>query len=790
MTELPDSELLNLFWVEVGEYLQKLNTLLLQAEASAERDPAMLREMNRLAHSMKGAARAVGMGVIETLAYYLEEVFASAQAGRMDLSPAVCDLLYDTLDLIQNVVNGIENSTESLALVIARLEQTVAVPPTQHAIPGSRETPVDPLPKVIIPAQPAPAPPAPEPPTLPEFNRIPTPPTKATTAMRPVQDEFATLQLPPADESIRVPVSRMDRLMGEVSELQVARMHSVEQAQAFQKLQKLNQRWQRDWRSVRAAYIRLARRMQHQAETIPEEVWTLFEFLEDNQRHLQESSRQTAHLSREMAQYTAQITMLTEQLQDEISSLRLMPFETLVSAFQRLIRDLARDTGKEVQLHVEGASTEMDKTALDALKEPIMHLLRNSVDHGIEAPFEREATGKPITGTVEIRVEQRGKEILIHISDDGRGLDPERIARAAVDTGLMTIQETQALSIEDMHNLIFQPGLTTKSEVTSLSGRGMGMDIVRIRVESLRGRVSVESAPGRGSTFTLRIPLSLTRLSCILLRVGEENFAVPSVSVTRMMTVKRAQLFTAEGRTMIQIEQQPLPVVPLAPMLGTAPATFNMDELTLMVLTSGDRAIAFEVDELYSEQELVLKSLGREIMHVPHVSGGALLGTGDVIVVLDANALLRGAGVTRVITPGTAPKKKTVTQSMQQVESRKIRILVADDSITTRTLEKHILENAGFEVHTAVDGQEAWERLPELKPDLVISDVEMPRCTGLELTARIKSDARLRHLPVILLTSLAKPEQREAGLHAGADAYLVKSRFEQHELLRVIRGLV
>jgi two-component system chemotaxis sensor kinase CheA len=579
--------------------------------------------------------------------------------------------------------------------------------------------------------------------------------------------------------------------MGEVSELLVTKMHAEERARDVQEIGKLMHRWGREWRAVRTAYIRLARRMGKREEgmagaaddALLDELGVLFKFLETNQRHIFDAGRQMVALSQAMAQFNAGLGMLAEQIQDDIGSMRLVPFDSALGGFQRMVRDLARDTDKNIHLDVIGATVELDKTALDALKEPIMHLLRNAVDHGLETPAERERMGKSPTGRIVLAVEQRGKEITVRISDDGRGLDSFRIGRAAVQSGLLTTQEAAALTEDDIQNLIFYPGLTTNEKVTSLSGRGMGMDIVRTRVEGLRGRVSVQSTPGKGTTFSMVIPLSLTRLSCVLLRVGGQDFAVPSVAVLRMLRLPRDQIFTAEGREMVTINEQPMPLAPLGTLLGVG-APQAEAEITMMVLTVGERAAAFEVDDLMGEQELVLKPLGMEIAEAPYVSGAALLGTGEVVIVLDPNDLIRGAGgLNGRIIPRELPEEI-------EPEERPLRVLVVDDSITTRTLEKHILESAGFKVQVAVDGLEAWGRLNEMPFDLVIADVEMPNMTGLELTQRIKTTPHTQHTPVILLTSLAKPEQREAGMMAGADAYLVKSRFDQVELLRTIRAVV
>jgi two-component system chemotaxis sensor kinase CheA len=321
--------------------------------------------------------------------------------------------------------------------------------------------------------------------------------------------------------------------------------------------------------------------------------------------------------------------------------------------------------------------------------------------------------------------------------------------------------------------------------VTSLSGRGIGMDVVRNRVESLRGRVSVQSVPNKGTTVMLNVPVSLTRIRVISLQIGDEQYAIPSVMVERMESYPVDDIYTAEGQEMLNISKRPTPLVSLAKTLDTPVQHQRAESVHIVSLQTADRAVAFEVDQLYSEMELVLKPLGIELQNAPFVAGAALLGRGDVLIVLDANDLVRKATGTSF--PVYQPLATSVGLPAAE---RKIRILVVDDSITTRTLEKNILEAVGFEVYVAIDGVEAWARLAEVEPDVIVSDVEMPHMDGLELCERVKASDRLRHLPVILLTSLSKPEQREAGLKAGADAYLIKSRFDQGELLDMIKSVL
>lgn len=784
MSDSLDADLLSIFRDEVDEYLETLNTMLMQIETAESLDVEAVRELNRVAHSMKGASRAVGLKVIETIAHYMEEVFDSALKLKLELAPSVCDLLYDGLDLIQTVVDGAEVNEDALSIVLMELEQVVmqsAAPETSEDSDGSdapQSNPEDDLPVARTPE------PAPDPPR--QANGKKSTQEAEPPAAEVDKRDTANVQLRPGEESIRVPVGKLDRLMGETSELLVARMQAEERMRDVQGLRNLHGKWRREWQGIRAAYIRLARRLQDEDDSLDDDMLAIFKFLESNQRHLQAANQQLTGLVQALGHDNLRLTTLSDQLQDDVSGMRMVSFETLHGGFQRVIRDLARDTGKQVLLDVEGMNVEVDKTVLDALKDPIIHLLRNAVDHGIETPEEREAAGKSPIGQVMLAIEQRGNEIVARISDDGGGIDPARVREKAVSLGLISAQEADMMPEDDVRSLIFHPGMTTTTQVTHISGRGIGMDVVRDRVESLRGRVSIQSTVGEGTTISLNVPVSLTRIRCVLLELGDDMYAIPSSVIARMTTLQRDETFTAENRDMIVLEDRPVPLVSMADILGVPGAVSRKDdEITVLALHAADRTVAFEVDGLQSERELVLKPLGPEIARARYVSGAALLGTGAVIIVLDANDLIRSA------TGRSLPTRRSpLTSRPVEATPRKLSVLVVDDSITTRTLEKNILETAGFDVTVAIDGEEAWQKITEGYFDVVISDVEMPKMTGLELVQHIKGHDRTRHIPVILLTSLAKPEHQEAGLKAGADAYLVKSQFDQGELLQMIRAVI
>ncbi|MCA9887750.1 MAG: hybrid sensor histidine kinase/response regulator [Anaerolineae bacterium] len=802
-----DPKLLQLFQEEVTDYLQALNDGLLRIEmAEGNERSELIREMNRLAHSMKGAARAVGYSMIETVGHAMEEVLNRVMAGSLELSPDVADTLYDGLDLITGAMNGDDDDetipADVIEEVVNNLRQAAGLDPlgatndaakpngNGAAINENQEVP-DITPKAKAKAAKPVAQPEPKPePEAKHITEIQAEQPEAVHAKHENEHEQSTatmtMVLRPPEETLRVAVRKLDHLMAEVSELLVARMQSDERRRQISEVRRDLMKWQRHWRGVRASYIRLVRRQQESDSALPPELVALIKFMETNERYLSRVTRQLTQLGQHMAQDNMQLTALSDLLQDDVASLRMMPFESIVGSFQRMVRDISREQNKEIHLEIIGAHVEIDKMVLDALKDPLVHLLRNSVDHGLEDGDTREAAGKAHTGSLILKVEQRGSEIVIIVGDDGRGFDINRIKQKAMQVGLITPADAEKMSDTDARMLVFSSGFSTNDQVTAISGRGLGMDIVRTRIEGLRGRIEVESNSGEGTTITLHVPVSLTRIRGVLLKVGEESYAVPSVMVNRMETIPAFSIYTAEGKEMVVLNDRPMPLVRLAQVLSTPGDYERGAMLNVIVLQMAERMVAFEVDGLYSETELVLTPLGIELGNIHFIAGAALLGSGEVLLVLDANDLVRFA--TGMKMPANRARRQLPQQ--QKVTPDRLTVMVVDDSITTRTLEKNILEAVGFDVRVAIHGQQAWEMLTDIRPDVIISDVEMPYMNGLELARLVKRNGHTQDIPFILLTSLAKPEQLQAGFDAGADAYLVKSRFDQQELLNTIQSVL
>jgi two-component system chemotaxis sensor kinase CheA len=446
-----------------------------------------------------------------------------------------------------------------------------------------------------------------------------------------------------------------------------------------------------------------------------------------------------------------------------------------------MARDLAISAGKQLDLVIEGDEVEFDRAIVEQLRDPLRHLVRNAVDHGIETPEQRIAAGKPPRGEIRVKAWLRGAQVEITVSDQGRGLNLEAIRAQAQKRGLLDYADPA-----EMVQAIFMPGFTTARAVTQVSGRGVGLDVVKSQVEALQGSVNVTWIPGAGTTFTISVPLTLTMLRALLLRAGRNTFAIASANVHKLVRLSAADLRSVGGREMVALghDHAPIVVTSLSRVLGfSGPANLPEAPLLAVIVAVGETRVALIVDEFLAEQDLMIKSLGRHIRRAPIISGATLLPSGRVALVLNAGNLVRSALGLKA--------EKSVFGAIEQaaVERRKL-LIVADDSVTTRGLEKSILEGAGYEVRVAPDGQAAWQMLQDYGADLLVSDVEMPNLDGFGLTATVRGSERFRDLPVVLVTARESEADKARGLKVGANAYLVKSGFDQGHLLETIAQLV
>jgi len=477
------------------------------------------------------------------------------------------------------------------------------------------------------------------------------------------------------------------------------------------------------------------------------------------------------------------MTGAVDGLLEAMRRMRMMPASSILDLFPRMVRDLAEEQGKEVAWAAQGADLEVDRKVLDTIKEPLIHLVRNAIDHGIELPEVRVQAGKPRRGRVAVNIALlEGQRIELCLEDDGGGIDPARVRAAAVRARLLTAEEAEALGDAEALDLIYRSRLSTSPIITDVSGHGLGLAIVKERVERLGGQIDVETHVGTGTTVRMILPASIATFRGILVRTSGQSFLLPTEAVERAIRLAPDALQHVEGREAIRWNGHALAITHLSEILGLPAESPNLHSPSLgIIVRSGEDRIGLLVDDILGEQEVLVKELGPPLVRVRNIAGAGLLGTGQVVLILRPADLLRSIRETpRSSAPLATPQDKV----------RPPVLLVVDDSITTRVMEQNLLEAAGYQVRVAVDGVDAWTLLKSEAFDLVVSDVDMPRMDGLELTARIRADRRLADLPVVLVTALESREDKERGVEVGANAYIVKSSFDQSNLLEIIRRLV
>ncbi|PDW04599.1 hybrid sensor histidine kinase/response regulator [Candidatus Viridilinea mediisalina] len=823
------------FKAEQAEHRQAVGELLLDLEREPDRPDrrAVLDQLFREAHSLKGGARAAGVASIEQIAHRIEDIFSAVRQGSLALTPERCDPIYAALDLIGSLMEQIAPGVEpEPSLYNANLEQLAAVVQAAHAEVEAAASPAAEAPSASQATTAPQATPTSEPSSVSEvppeppaavMAAVPAPePPAAVTAAVPAPEPVAAaepeVEVEPqapvpeplrsptqtADETVRLPITVLDGLMNEAGELMTCSLRARQLAREAQTLQDLPARWRRMWRRVSPSL----KRMRGNGASLQPVVHHLSDRVANNgasSRTIHETSEQELlldtlehanvlinelmasldQLARQATEDQTRLAAVTDRMHGQIRRTRMLPLLTLINPLRLQLRDMARVANKRVALNLDDRGAEADRQVLEQLREVLMHLLRNAVDHGIETPQERLAKGKPEVGTITLHAEVSGDRLRLVIEDDGAGLDHEGIKRRALASGLMNNVEIERASPAELYDLIFLPGFSTRQTVSALSGRGVGLDVVRTRVERMHGRVNVQFEPGKTTSFVIDVPLSLTSSHGLLLRAAGGIYVLPLDAVQRIVMPEPGQIQRLEGRPVLRLGERALPLATLDDLLGFGSDRANSAHGLALLLGSGERQIACLVEAILGEQELVVHRLPTPLQRVRFVSGATILADGRVVPILDAVDLVRAT---------TGAQRSLSLEVNEEQEQRMPLILVADDSITTRTLEKNILEAAGYQVRLATDGQEALEELRRLADDggcdLLLSDIDMPRLNGFDLTAQVRSDTKLRHLPVVLVTSLDSAADRERGVEAGADAYIIKRSFDQQTLLDTIAQLI
>ncbi len=732
---------------------------------SSPGDTALLDRMLRAIHTTKGSAKIMGFGDINRLAHTIEDILGAVRKGSLVLTSEMGSAILEASGGIRTLVlNRLENRDEpvDVAGLMATMQRAMG-----EEVPGSAPFP---HPAPVPQAEPAPPAPAPQPEPTPAAQAQPAPPTEPAA---PVVTVSAPTPSRPR-ETMRVDMEQIDRLARLVSEVATLHEQAKEEHVPIYILSMAHDETTQALRRVRE-YLEDCRDRFRTRQA--EEMFQRLAMLENT---IQQMQQQWDDFTRDHAALLERQTLALGELQQQTLTVRMVPIGTLFEIFPGVVRRMAGESGVEVALEVRGVEVEMDRRVLDQLREPLVHLVRNALAHGIEPPEERLRQGKDRRGQVILGANALGQRVQIRIEDDGRGVDLAKVRRTAVERGLISEERAAEANEQALIDLLFRPGFTTARQADDMSGRGVGLDVVMTTLRQLNGMVQVQTGLGRGTTFILDVPLTMATVRVLLVETAGCTVAVPTAAIRSLRRITAEDIVTVEGRPALFWQERPVPLLPLDQALGL-PATMRSDVTPALLVGTDGRQVAMTVDQLVDEAEVVVRPLGEILGQTPYFSSATLSGQGQVIPILDLAGLLSAR---------TARVPVSASEIAIAAPDDPPGVLLVEDSMTTRELERSILEAAGYHVETALDGVDALQKLERGRFDIVISDVEMPRMDGIELTMQIHQDGRWNGLPVVIVSGREDEESRRRGLQAGAQAYIVKSRFDQSNLLGTIAQLI
>ncbi len=781
---------LEYFQMEAAERLERMGSGLLALE-QAPSDRTLIVDLFREAHSLKGAAGVSGLTDVSEVCHKMEDLLSALRDGSREADGPIIDTLLSATDDVRRMVTALgEQETceidphaviERLSRVEGEKEnQTTAAAPVPESIDAdapaeTAQAPSGPqAPAAIVAAgadsavaggpaisklSQSPAAPAPLPPrddtdhSVRSDDNLVAPVEDATEASAADKRSTDAEASPLSADTVRLRIDMLESIGNLTGELMVVGDRLSQHVAALQELRALVNR----------------QRSQHP----------------DAHDLLNPISQGLRQLAESFGSDVATISPLISDVHEQVLDTRMLPLSVLFDSLPRFVRDSCRSAQKEATLSIDGADTRVDRQVLEQLRDPIVHLIRNAVAHGIESPDEREQLGKPRHGTIRLQSSRRGDRICITCEDDGGGIDRQRVLKKAIAAGLIGSDDAADLSDQQVYRLILEPGLSTAEMITDVCGRGVGMDVVDSRLKAMRGTLSVESRPGRFTRFTLEFPASMATVDGLLVESGGHNYILPTASVERTERIRCSELqVCAGGELMVALNGQGVPVTMLSGLLGRSASGSRLSPsavLPAVLLRRENRLIAVGVDRLIGTQTVVARPLSECLGEVHGVAGATILGDGRPALILDPTQLIRhGSRLSRLNVPDLKPAPRT----------QELPVLVVDDSLTTRMMEKSILESAGYTVHLAVSPADALAKIEDQDYRLIVSDVEMPGMNGFQLTRELRKIDRFSETPIIIVTSLATDEHRREGLESGANAYIVKSEFDQNNLLETVERLV
>jgi two-component system, chemotaxis family, sensor histidine kinase and response regulator WspE len=760
--DLSHVPMLEIFRVEAENQTAILTSGLLELERGAAATP-QLEILMRAAHSLKGAARIVNLQAAVRVAHAIEDCFALTQQGKLELHQRETDVLFGGIDLLGQISRQTEAS-------IGRWEADHAGELRQFFDSLASFMPAHEAPPPAFAESVAAGPPALE--NRPQDSSLPAPTGSAPTEAYSHAD--ATIRHEDAERVVRLTADNLNRLLGLAGEALVASRWLHPFADSLQHLKRRQSEL-----SDKLDDLRERLRDEHLSDSAEQQFNELGRKAADCQQFL------TGRIQ-ELDAFDRRSAYLSQRMYLEVLRTRMRPFGDGVQRFPRMVRDLARDLDKEVRLEIIGENTQVDRDILERLESPLAHLLRNAVDHGCETREQRLRSGKPPESTIRLEARHSAGMLLVSVADDGAGVQLERVRQVIVARRLRTPTTAASLTASELLDFLFLPGFTLKQDVTEISGRGVGLDVVQNMVRSVRGNLRVSTQPGQGLRIQLQLPLTLSVLRALLVEVAGEPYAIPSTQISRALKVPRADIEVLEGHHHFRFGGQQVGLLTAHQVLDCGDPRLPDDNLPVVVLGDHNARYGLAVDRFLGERELVVQPLDPRLGKVQDISAAALMEDGAPVLIMDVDEMLRS--IHRLISAG--PLTTIPRRAQARTPRKSKRILAVDDSLTVRELVRKILTSHGYSADVAVDGVEGWKAVRSGHYDLVITDVGMPRLDGIELAALIKKDPLFKSLPVMIVSYKDRQEDRLRGLDAGADYYLTKGGFDDETLLQAVVDLI
>jgi two-component system chemotaxis sensor kinase CheA len=805
-------KILATFKAEAEENLNAMAIHLIELEKNPPkpRQEELNEIIYRVAHSLKGASRSVNLNEIESICHAFEDVMSAIRDEEITYNTQVFDALHQTIDIITELLeydnddigdelqekvsehidmllmveSGIEvegtgksrnrKSSEAKPIIeeIEDVKEPEAEPETEKVLEQEQDLDVPQL-KVETPI-----------PQEPEKHVV----SKKTVAKSKARRDNASFNKSAADETIRISTQKLDNVLSQAEEMLSLKLRAIQRTKNLKNTISKFSAWHKESFAVlqTAQAVKLLLQKKGNLDGLSADqtqVAELSQYLEWTNSFVKDIEKELNDLREFSIQEIHTISSRIESLLDDVKELIAVPFSTLSMVFPKMIRDIAKDLDKQVDFSIEGDDIRIDRRILEKIRTPLLHILRNSIDYGIELPEERAKKGKSTVGKVSLKIKRlENSKISVVVSDDGAGINKEKLKQLYISDNNISELNAKNVTEKEYLNYIFQSGVSTSDIVTDLSGRGLGLAIAWQEVQQIGGSIEVQTEANKFTKFSIQLPLSIVTFRGVLIQVSGHEFVIPTVLVERVLRTEKEAIKTVEGKATILFQDEVVPLIKLSEILQLNEKQDKSPFIHVAIFEDNTRKIGFVIDRVINEQEVLVKNFNKQLKRVRNISGATILGSGKVVPILNISDLFKSS----------AKVTSTLTASYDNVsdEDKVTNILVVDDSITSRTLLKNILEAAGYNVTTAIDGLEGFTKLKEGAFAVVISDVEMPRLDGFGLTSKIRADKAVSDIPVILVTSLSKREHREKGIDVGANAYIVKSNFDQSNLLDILERLI